>query len=219
MHWNEALYLYHLNRGGTYLGPLEGEWHSQLLLEHKGQPLVIRGESIPSGRSYNLLARAFLPLELEHPYQLTVSRRSPLNRGVNLVLGQEDFGYPEISQTRRIRTNHVPFTRQALRDLTLRQALERCPRLGLSVCPAVPALGRAHVLEVHGSMSAFGNGVGNSLLDSSSAFPIGLTREELQLFIDAGRYDIGEFQANLDGMIALAMAARDALTNWPMPPV
>lgn len=140
MHWNEALYLFHLNRGGTCLGPWEEKWHSQLLLEHKGQPLVIRGESIPSGRSDNLLARAILPLELEQPYQLTVSTRSPLNRGVNLVLGREDFGYPEISQTRRIRTDHVPFTRQVLRDLVLRQALERCPGLALSVCSAVPAL-------------------------------------------------------------------------------
>ncbi|MGE4275836.1 MAG: hypothetical protein AB7E30_01515 [Lawsonibacter sp.] len=219
MHWNEALYLYHLNRGGTCLGPWEGNWYSQLLLDHKGQPLVIRGESISNGRIDTLLARAILPLELEHPYQLTISRRSPLNRGVNLVLGREDFGYSELSQTRRIRSENIPFTKQVLRHLELRQALEQCPTFALSVSPATAGLGRAHMLEVHGNMSAFGNGVGDSLSDSGSAFPFGLTREELQQYVDAGEYDIGEFQARLDGMIALAVAACDALTSWPMPPM
>ena len=216
MHWNEALYLYHLNRGGTCLGPWDGKWYSQLLLEHKGQPLVIRGEAIPSGNSYTLLARSLLSLELEQPYQLTVSKRSLLNRGVNLVMAREDFGYPEISQTRRIRTDHIPFTRQVLRDLELRQALEQCPALALSVSSATPGLGRAHILEVHGNMSNLGDNVGNQYSDDS-AFPSGLSRDEVQQYIDTGRYDIREFQASLDGMIALAVAARDALTRWPIP--
>lgn len=218
MHWNEALYLYHLNRGGTFLGPWGGKWYSQLMLEHKGQPLVIRGESIPGDRSDSMLTRAFLPLELEQPYQLTVSRHSLLNRGVNLVMAREDFGYPEISQTRRIRTDHIPFTRQVLRDLELRQALERCPDLALSVYPAVPALGRAHVLDVHGTVSALDSGVSSDFFDSIS-FSLDLSRDELQQYIDTGRYDIGEFQANLDKMIALTVAARDALNRWPIPPM
>lgn len=215
MHWNEALYLYHLNRGGTCLGPWSEAWHSQLMLEHGGQPLVVRGESIPSGRSYYQLARAILPLELEQPYRLTVSKRSPLNRGVNLVLGREDFGYPELSQTRRIRSENIPFTKQILRHLELRQALEQCPAFALSVSPASPGLGLAHVLEVHGDMRNLGNNVGDNF-SGDSAFSFGLSRQEAQERLDAGAYDIGEFQASLDGLIALARATWDALTRWPM---
>ncbi|MEA4933128.1 MAG: hypothetical protein VB071_06015, partial [Lawsonibacter sp.] len=104
------------------------------------------------------------------------------------------------------------------RDLDLRQALERYPGFALAVYPAAPTLGRDHVLDVHGSTSALGSGDGNDCSDSGTSL-FGMTRQELQQYIDAGKYDIGEFQASLDGMIALASAASDALTSWPMPPM
>lgn len=143
--WNRDLYIYHLLRGGDYSGAWNSEWTAQLRLDRGGVPICIRGDLERAGR-YNdrLMVRVVARLELEQHYRLTISSQSKVNVGLNL-LQKEDFGCPELSRERRIRTTQEQFTAQALRDGAWRESLNRCPECSLEVRSVLPGQGGVHV--------------------------------------------------------------------------
>ena len=210
MGWNENLYVYHLERGGTYLGPWDGEWRSQLQLEYQGAPLVVRKEEIPVGRDIvKELVRVFTPLTLERPYELAISATHVLNRALGLVRSGEDFGCPQLSQTRRIRTNEAAFTTQVLRSADLRRRLEQCPKHALSVRWTFDGRDGAHVLETH--MDMYDTHETTAAVDW-----LGQEQARQAQRVAQRKYQPEEFGQELDRLVELAKTARDALTAWRM---
>ncbi len=213
MEWNNQLHHYCLSRGGTYFGAREGNWHSELLLEDGKEPMLIRGEYYPLGRSCGELVRVCTRLSLERPYELTISSQSLMNRGLNLVAGRENYGVPQLSRKRRIRSNEPSFTTQVLRDGTLRRRLELSPRCALSVRPISGGPDSLHLLEVHQDMVDL---LGDPLVDAALAQRSSFSGLMPDAETSPSQDDQEAFQARLDQIVSLARAARQAVMFWRM---
>ena len=196
MSWNESLYQYHKARGGQFLA---GEADDGLLiLTWKDRPLAVDLSIVTGGRSGAFsYVRARVPVTLAKPYELTIGAEKALSGGVNTVLKSvsgiagysTDFGCPEVTKKRLIRTENIPFTKLALGSLELRNALLAAAVSGLS-----------------------GDGGGWYL--GSREYIAGFATEEEQA--REARQVEEEFFPRMDRFLELARAAYNAVTQWPM---
>ena len=217
MSWNECLYQYHKKYGGQFLA---GEEDDALLVPNwKDRPLAVDLATVDRGRygSYSRV-QARVPVTLGKPYKLTVGAEKALSGGVNAVLKMvpevagfsADFGYPEITKKRLIRTENVPFTKLVLGSLDFRNALLACPRDKVELRPG-PGEEGLHLITVTTAAaldSLSGDGGGWYTGD----YPL-LTEEEKA---EATRRVETEFFPRMDRFLDLARAAYNAVTQWPM---
>ena len=219
MRWNECLYWYAQDRDGTYFGLKKEENEGALLLEDPKGPILICVQVTYSGqygthRDVTVRTRA----ELERPYALSIKKQSSLRGGVNRVLGglergaqalgrktelTPDYGAPELADDRGIKTNEPEFTRWVLQSRELKELLTAWPDFRLQVGPTGP-VGGAHLVEARVTLEQ--DEMADTLLDQFGTEQDG-----------RANYQASGFQEQLDALVELAKAARDAVTAWPMP--
>lgn len=219
MSWNECLYWYAQDRDGTYFGLKKEENEGALLLEDPKGPILICVQVTYSGqygthRDVTVRTRA----ELERPYALSIKKQSSLRGGVNRVLGglergaqalgrktelTPDYGAPELADDRGIKTNEPEFTRWVLQSRELKELLAAWPDFRLQVGPMGPE-GLDHLVSALVSLNDLPTVERDWLEDARWA--------DLKT-----RYQQSGFREQLDALVELAKAARDAVTAWPMP--
>ena len=224
MSWNQYLYQYHKKYGGQFLA---GEIDDGLLvLPFKDRPLVVTLSHAGDGRGRSVhYVQARIPVTLAKPYRLTVGAEKKLSGGVNTVLRAvpslpggnllpADFGFPEVTKKRLIRTENIPFTKLVLGSLELRNALLACPEDKVEVRPG-PG-GGPHLITV--TTAAAVNGLsgdgGGWYLGTRGEYTAIYGSEEEQAR-EARRVE-EEFFPRMDRFLELARAAYNAVTQWPM---
>jgi len=215
MSWSECLYQYHKKYGGQLLAG--GDEDALLVLTWKDRPLAVDlSHYVSSGRggvSSAYFVRARVPVTLGKPCKLTIGAEKKLSGGVNAVLKMvpevagfsADFGYPEVTQKRLIRTENVPFTKLVLSSLELRTALLACPGEKVEVLPGPGGEG-LHLIAVTTDASL-------AQSDWYTAEYPALTEEEKA---ETARRAEEEFFPRMDRFLDLARAAYNAVTQWPM---
>ncbi len=225
MSWNDQLYLYTQKRGGVYLGRMESkrgqsdEAYMQhggaAVLEHKGAPLLIKSWSDVDRNGIRRGVQVQLNCRLERPYSCSITRKSALRKGLSGILGKKDndYGLPEVTAGRSIKTDDREFTKMVLRDMELRNLLMNNPDYGLDIEPNAPGFvgGGGHCIT---AWCRLDGGTGATVpewdivdLDSDWGTP-----EQLRQ-----RLDSEVFAKKLDQLVALAKAAHDAALTWRMP--
>ena len=212
MSWNECLYWYAQDRDGTYFGLKKEENEGALLLEDPKGPILICVQVTYSGqygthRDVTVRTRA----ELERPYALSIKKQSSLLGGLERgaqALGRKteltpDYGAPELADDRGIKTNEPEFTRWVLQSRELKELLAAWPDFRLQVGPMGP-VGTAHLVEARVTLEQ--DEMADALFDQ-----FGTERYE------RANYQASGFQEQMDALVELAKAARDAVTAWPMP--
>ena len=93
MSWNDYLFWYAQDRGGTYFGRHSESYEGALLLEDSKGPILICTKVTYSGRygTYRDVSAA-ARVELERPYTLHIKKQSALRGGVNTVLNGLERG-------------------------------------------------------------------------------------------------------------------------------
>ena len=132
MSWNDCLYEYYKKHGGQFLAGEEDD--GLLVLPFKDRPLVVDllRESGRYGPYCHVQAR--IPVTLAKPYKLTIGEEKMLSGGVNAVLKAvpglpdnnllpKDFGFPEVTKKRLIRSDNYDFTKLALGSLEDRKSV------------------------------------------------------------------------------------------------
>ena len=219
MSWNEYLYWYAQDRGGVFFGTEKGGKEGLLFLEEPEGPMVIHTQVVSSGRyGESRSAVAAVRVKLERPYTLRVGPQSSLREGINNVLGgldrgarmigrktrlHQDYGVPEITNDRRVKTSEPEFTRWVLQSRELKELLTAWPDFRLQVGPTGP-VGGAHLVEARVTLEQ--DEMADTLLDQFGTEQDG-----------RANYQASGFQEQLDALVELARAARDAVTAWPMP--
>lgn len=220
MSWNTCLYAYHKKVGGLFLAGEEDD--GELILTYREQPLSIRLETVAAGRTTAYMVKARTAVRLEKPYTLRIGSKSHMSTGVNTVLGvldlgleklpkgldlREDYGYPEFTRDRIIRTNNRPFTKRVLSGLELRNALDASPRDKLAVTPG-PGPDGLHLVEITAQdPNVAGNDwplCGYDWSDTQPAWDEFFRRAE------------EEFFPRVELLLALVKTARDAVMTWRM---
>lgn len=225
MSWSTFLYAYHQLHGGQFLGGEQED--SLLILTHKGQPLAVEPYTAP-GRYGGTYIRSRIPVTLERPFHLTIGAESNLSLGVNAAkralsalpnvgsLTAGDYGCPEITRNRYIRTDSPPFAKLVLSSPDLRAALLSSPKEKLTVSPG-PGEGGLHLVTVTTDST-----VPASLGLEGGGWYLGPVRDDSSLCASqegeyiSQRMETGFFP-RMDGFLNLTRAFRDALTAWPMP--
>lgn len=237
MSWNDNLYLYAKDRDLEYIGGLcqtrsllddVSGWDGMLLLEHKGQPLIVSCRTVGGGRAGEFhYAQALLRCTLDRPYFLNITPKSATRKGMNAVLGQldkgvellnknvdlyRDYGCPEVTEGRSIKTDDPEFTQMVFRDLEFRNLLLKTPRLRVRVESSAPEFmpGQEHLIRVDYNL---GGGLTASEEDWYVAEPDSWLDDGEKLIWMRSR----NFASKLEGMISLAKAAHGAVTAWRMP--
>lgn len=227
MSWNECLYQYHQKYGGQLLAGEEDD--GLLLLTWKDRPLAV-DVAMEGGGRYGPYShvRARIPVTLARPYRLTIGAEKMLSGGVNAVLKTvpglsglsalpADFGYPEVTKKRLIRSDNFDFTKLALGSLDLRSALLACPGEKVEVRPGPGGEG-SHLITVTtaaalSGLGDDGDGGGWYLGYNGSYTDIyGSEEERLQ----QSRRVEKVFFPRMDRFLDLTRAAYNALTQWPM---
>ena len=222
MSWNESLYQYHKARGGQFLA---GEADDGLLiLTWKDRPLAVDLSMVTGGRSGTFsYVRARVPVTLAKPYELTIGAEKALSGGVNTVLKavpgvagySVDFGCPEVTKKRLIRTENVPFTKLVLGSLELRNALLACPEDKVEVRSG-PGDEGLHLITVTTAAAV------NSLSNNSGDWYLGSGSEYTEIYgseedkAKESRRVEEEFFPRMDRFLALTRAVYSAVTQWPM---
>ena len=222
MSWNDQLYIYTQKRGGTYLGRME-EKHAltdesymqhggMALLMHKGAPLLIKSWCDMDRYSIQRGVQVQLNCELERPYFFSVTPKNILRKGLNFIMtGKEkEYGFPELTAGRGIKTDNKEFTKAVLRDLELRNALMKNTDYGLDIEPNVPKC-------VGGGSQCI---TAWCRLDSGMAGSIAPEWGILDtdgVYTNPEQLDSPAFTRKLDDLVALAKIAHDALVTWRMP--
>lgn len=221
MSWNDCLCVYHKKRGGRILAGEEDD--GLLLLTFKDRPLAVDLSTVSGGRSGSFhYVRARIPVTLARPYRLTIGPEKMLSGGINAVLKAvpglpesavlpSDFGFPEVTKKRLIRTDNQPFTKLVLGSLDLRNALLACPEDRVEVRPG-PGEEGLHLITVTTSsaLNTFsGDGGGWYLADVSFTAVQEVKDQAVQRMEE-------EFFPRMDRFLDLARAAYDAVTQWPM---
>ena len=222
MSWNEYLYWYAQDRGGVFFGTEKGGKEGLLFLEDPEGPMVIHTQVVSSGRyGESRDAVAAVRVKLERPYTLRVGPQSSLREGINNVLGgldrgarmigrktglHRDYGAPEITNDRRVKTSEPEFTRWVLQSRELRELLEAQPDFWVQVSPVGPEE-RIHLVEAQVSMEQ----------EVSMRDEVFGLFEEMDQEARRKEYEDCGFPRQLDALVELAKAARDAVTAWPMP--
>ena len=222
MSWNESLYQYHKARGGQFLA---GEADDGLLiLTWKDRPLAVDLSMVTGGRSGTFsYVRARVPVALARPYELTIGAEKALSGGVNTVLKSvsgiagysTDFGCPEVTKKRLIRTENIPFTKLVLGSLELRNALLACPEDKVEVRSG-PGDEGLHLITVTTAAAV------NSLSNNSGDWYLGSGSEYTEIYgseedkAKESRRVEEEFFPRMDRFLALTRAVYSAVTQWPM---
>ena len=221
MSWNHSLYIYHKKQGGQFLADRDSD-DGMLILAFKDHPLVVDIATEGGGRfgpfSY---VRARLPVALARPYELTIGAEKALSGGVNTVLKavpgvagySADFGYPEVTKNRLIRTENVPFTKLVLGSLEFRNALLACPSEKVEIRPG-PGEEGLHLITVTTAHAIYSGDGGGWYLGTRGEYTAIYGSEEEQAR-EARRVE-EEFFPRMDRFLDLARAAYDAVTQWPM---
>ncbi len=222
MSWNDSLFWYAQEQGGTYFGMKTEENEGALLLENPKGPILISVQVTYTGKyGTSRDVTVWTQAELERPYTLSIKRQSSLRGGVNLVLGglergaqalgrkaelTPDYGAPEIAGDRGIKTSEPEFTRWVLQSRELKELLEEWPDFCLQVGPMGP-VGNAHLVEARVTLEQ--DELADTLFDQ-----LGAPLDERD---GRAAYQASGFREQMDALVALAKAARDAVTAWPMP--
>ena len=225
MSWNQYLYQYHKKYGGQFLA---GEIDDGLLvLPFKDRPLVVTLSHADDGRGRSVhYVQARIPVTLAKPYRLTVGAEKKLSGGVNTVLRAvpglpggnllpADFGFPEVTKKRLIRSDNYNFTKLVLGSLDFRNALLACPEDKVEIRPGPGGEG-LHLVAVT-TATAVGGLAGDGggwCLDTVSDYEVSLRTEE-ELAQIARRAE-EEFFPRMDRFLELARAACAAVTQWAM---
>jgi len=231
MSWNDRLYLYAKDRGGTFLGGSTGSWLEEfgtdgvLVTEYRGERLLVRLDVMNSRYSSGCTVRVLLGCSLERPYSLSILPKGGLAvKGINAVLGgvnklnpnanlYQDYGYPEVTADRRIKTDDPEFTRMVLQDVSLRRVLQENPSFHLRVRPCAP-----EGLEDPRHVIVARTDLGNYSLSSADEWDMeDVDREFLTPEQRLEAMQGGNFRENLDALLSLAQKGYDAVTAWRMP--
>ena len=222
MSWNTYLYEYHKKHGGQFLA---GEMDDALLvLTWKDRPLTVDLSMTAGGRGSTFFhARARIPVTLSKPCKLTIGAEKKLSVGVNAVLKvvpevagySADFGYPEVTKKRLIRTENAPFTKLVLGSLDFRNALLACPGEKVEVLPG-PGEDGLHLIAVttDSALYSFGGDGGGWYVGSGGEYTEIYGSEE-EKAKEARRVE-EDFFPRMDRFLDLARAAYNAVTQWPM---
>lgn len=220
MSWNQCLYEYHRKYGGQFLAGEEDD--GLLVLSFKGRPLAVDLSYMSAGRGGMVnYVRARVPVTLSKPYKLTIGAEKMLSGGVNAVLKAvpglpesailpKDFGFPEVTQKRLIRSDNCDFTKLALGSLELRNALLACPGERVEVRPG-PGEEGLHLITVTTDATLEQSGW---YVRTNGDYMEVLTSEEEKAQL-AQRVE-AEFFPQMDRFLDLAKAAYNAVTQWPM---
>lgn len=218
VNWNLYLARYQKARGGYYFGGRDWDCDSDLLLpQDDGHPLLVRVRQEYAGRSRSFSLYASTMVRLEHPYELHIRPRGASGNGVRFVAGlvgaSMDFGYPEATRGRVITTNHRPFTKLVLGDLSLRNALSESDDMDLLVSPG-PQPDGWHLIQV--TPTAFSGTLtddGPWVHDAMKSDALFLSDQEKEALFQAGS---SHFNGKLDELLRSLLASRDAVTRWPI---
>lgn len=220
MSWNECLYRYHKKYGGRLLAGEEDD--GLLMLTFRERPLVVDIATAGGGQGGTFhYARARIPLTLAKPCKLTIGPERRVSGGVNAVLKtvpgvagySADFGYPEVTKNRLIRTENVPFTKLVLGSLEFRNALLACPSEKVEIRPG-PGEEGLHLITVTTAHAIYSGDGGGWYLGTRGEYTAIYGSEEEQAR-EARRVE-EEFFPRMDRFLDLARAAYDAVTQWPM---
>lgn len=216
MPWNECLYQYHKKYGGRLLAGKEED--GLLVLTWNDRPLIVDLFRESGRYSPFFYVQARISVTLAKPYELTIGAEKALSGGVNAVLKAvpglpggsllpADFGYPEVTKKRLIRTDNRPFTKLVLGSPELRGALAACPQDKVEVRPG-PGEEGLHLITVTTAAELERSDwyTGEYLYSFS-------TQEEKA---EAARRVEEEFFPRMDRFLDLARAACGAVTQWPM---
>ena len=225
MSWNKCLYEYHKKYGGQLLAGEEDD--GLLVLPFKDRPLTVDLSTTSAGRGATLYnVRARISLSLAKPYRLTVGAEKKLSGGVNAVLRAvpgltessvlpADFGFPEVTKKRLIRSDNYDFTKLALGSLDFRNALLACPEDRVEVRPG-PGEEGLHLITVTtaATINGLSDGGGSWFLGSGGDYVAiyGSAEEKAR---EARRVEM-EFFPRMDRFLDLARAAYSAITQWPI---
>ena len=212
MSWNECLYHYYKTHGGFFLGGQDND--ALLLFTWKDQPLAVDLYRVSGRGSSANYVQARISVTLAKPYKLFISAAGKLSGGVNAILKAvpglpdnsilpADFGFPEVTKKRLIRSNNHAFTKLVLGSLEFRNALLACPLEKIEVRPG-PGDEGVHLITVitASAITDFSNG--DWELEDTTSFS---TQKE---YIDE------KFFPRMDRFLDLARAAYNAVTQWPM---
>ena len=220
MSWNECLYRYHKKHGGRLLAGEEDD--GLLMLTWKDRPLSVDLSVVNGGRGSTFFyVRARIPVTLGKPCKLTIGPERRVSGGVNAVLKtvpgvagySADFGYPEVTKNRLIRTENVPFTKLVLGSLEFRNALLACPSEKVEIRPG-PGEEGLHLITVTTAHAIYSGDGGGWYLGTRGEYTAIYGSEEEQAR-EARRVE-EEFFPRMDRFLALARAACGAVTQWPM---
>lgn len=222
MSWNECLYQYHKQHGGQFLAGEEDD--GLLVFSWKDRPLAVDLSMADGGRGSTFsYVRARIPVTLARPYKLTIGAERVLSGGVNTVLRAvpglpgggilpADFGFPEVTKKRLIRSDNFDFTKLVLGSLDFRNALLSCPGENVKIRPG-PGTGGLHLITVTtaSALHSLGGDGGSWYLSNSGEYTELYASEE-----DKARRVEEEFFPRMDRFLDLAQTACNAVTQWPM---
>ncbi len=227
MSWNQYLYQYHKKYGGQFLA---GEIDDGLLvLPFNDRPLVVTLSHAGVGRGRSVhYVQARIPVTLAKPYKLTIGAEKALSGGVNAVLRAvpslpggnllpADFGFPEVTKKRLIRSDNYDFTKLVLGSLDFRNALLACPgeRVEVRSGPGEDGLHLITVITdaaIDGAM--FDGGGGDWYLGNGEDYMTFYGSEE-EREQEARRVE-EKFFPRLEHFLDLTRAVYHAVTQWPM---
>ena len=225
MSWNSTLYYFHLEAGGQFFGVIkEREPYAVLLLPDPKGDLLIRPR-LRSSNQYNVFwdAEVSTRVTLERPYTLRVKPESAVQEGLHTVLGgldrgaqvlgiktgfSPDYGVPKLTAHRSIKTNEQNFTKWVFQNQTMCAILEEKADFGLKVGPMTPH-SREHLVCARTDIE--------KLLVDDWGDGWGMEPESPEFSQDGGRSRPEVSLQELNRLLDLCRAARDAVTTWPMP--
>lgn len=218
MSWNAGLYYYHLSRGGDYFGlPQKDDAHAALVLPRDKGPIHIQPWLKDYGRyGVSWKVAVTCQVELQASYTLKITGGGMIRRGLNTVLdGLEqgykmlggkgeltpDYGAPELAAQRGLKSDNPQFTRWVLQSAELRKALKQCEKASVRVEPLVPG-STVHMVCILIDLEEQSSSGDYDFLEGD---------QQRRAYEERGLFQ------NLDNLVELLEAARDAVTAWPMP--
>ncbi|WP_160666255.1 hypothetical protein [Colidextribacter sp. OB.20] len=218
MSWNSSLYEYHKKYGGQLLAGEDDD--GLLVFTWKDRPLAV--DLLRANGRYGPYChvQARIPVTLGKPYRLTIGPKKTLSGGVNSVLRAvpglpnggllpADFGFPEVTKKRLIRSDNYDFTKLVLGSLDFRNALLACPEDRVEVRPG-PGEEGLHLITVTTDASL--DSTGGSWYVGSVADTAGQEVKDR-----ASQEVLDEFFPRMDRFLDLIRAAYNAVTQWRMP--
>ena len=219
MSWNKCLYHYHKTHGGSFLAG--GYDDAILILTWRDQPLAVDLYQVSGRYGSSSYVQARIPVTLGRPYRLTIGPDRKLSGGLNAVLKAvpglpdhnllpADFGFPEVTKKRLIRSDNHDFTKLVLGSLDFRNALLACPMEKIEVRPG-PGEEGLHLITVttESAVTTYSNGD----WDLEDDILLSQTQEEKEQSL---RRIEENFFPRMDRFLDLVRAVYSAVTQWPM---